>query len=733
MHTLDGSTNQRKRNLHSFVSYNVLCQTFVHEVSKMVKKKDSDKNIVNVEDGKNDAVENGDKPPNFADPPGFVDTITDEELLGDLLENKPKELEGVDSLVVVDGVPQVGPDRLEKLQIVIRKFFSKSGFINDYFPEENGTTKRYIFLEFPTPALAAEAVRQYNNSKFDKNHMLMLNLFTDFQKYSEIPDEWEPPEPQPYKDQGNMHYYLLEPDAFDQYAIICGIGASVQIWMNSNPEPTLVEERPRWTETYVKWSPLGTYLATFHKKGVALWGGPKFEQIMRFTHSGVQFIDFSPCEKYLVTYSPMSEHTSDPKRLIIWDIRTGHEKRSFGTDQPSVWPIFRWSPDDKYFARISVDVLSVYETPSFGLLNKKSFKIPGIRDFSWSPTDNIIAYWVAEKMDVPAKVTLLDIPSRNEIRAKNLFNVADCKIHWQKSGDFLCVKVDRYVKVKKEKNEYKYSGVYCNFEIFHMREKQIPVDSVEIKEAIHAFAWEPVGSKFAIIHGDVPNTCVSFYGVKIGHPPALLKRFEKREANYLFWAPCGQFIVMAGIRANGGVLDFVDSADFVIMNSNEHFGISDVEWDPTGRYVVTGNSIWKSKVDNGFVLYSFQGKCIKRNNVEGFCQLLWRPRPPSLLSAKQQKEIKKSLKKYSVQFESKDRMRMTKASKELVEKRCRLMKEFEDYRQKRIEQYDAQKSRRLELRDHVDTDELVSDTVNVEEKSIEFLIKEEVTVVAMEE
>jgi uncharacterized protein with WD repeat len=59
-------------------------------------------------------------------------------------------------------------------------------------------------------------------------------------------------------------------------------------------------------------------------------------------------------------------------------------------------------------------------------------------------------------------------------------------------------------------------GMYYNFEIFHMREKQIPVDSVEIKEQIHAFAWEPVGSKFAIIHGEGANVSVSFYGVKSG-------------------------------------------------------------------------------------------------------------------------------------------------------------------------------------------------------------------------
>merc|ERR1712029_268675 len=96
---------------------------------------------------------------------------------------------------------------------------------------------------------------------------------------------------------------------------------------------------------------------------------------------------------------------------------------------------------------------------------------------------------------------------------KNLFNVADCKMHWQRTGDYLCVKVDRYSKLRKEKEEVKYAGLYFNFEVFHMREKQIPVDSVEIKENVEAFSWEPIGSKFAIIHGETQNMSVSFYSV----------------------------------------------------------------------------------------------------------------------------------------------------------------------------------------------------------------------------
>jgi len=60
------------------------------------------------------------------------------------------------------------------------------------------------------------------------------------------------------------------------------------------------------------------------------------------------------------------------------------------------------------------------------------------------------------------------IDSRNEIRNKNLFNVADCKIFWQKSGDYLCVKVDRFAK-RKEKTEQKYTVSYSNIINFEFK------------------------------------------------------------------------------------------------------------------------------------------------------------------------------------------------------------------------------------------------------------------------
>ena len=95
----------------------------------------------------------------------------------------------------------------------------------------------------------------------------------------------------------------------------------------------------------------------------------------------------------------------------------------------------------------------------------------------------------------------MQMPSRQEIRVRNLFNVVDCKLHWQRNGDYLCVKVDRTPKgtqvhvLKKRADSWDlagknqmvnvfinlFQGVVTNFEIFRMREKQVPVDVVEMK------------------------------------------------------------------------------------------------------------------------------------------------------------------------------------------------------------------------------------------------------------
>ena len=62
-------------------------------------------------------------------------------------------------------------------------------------------------------------------------------------------------------------------------------------------------------------------------------------------------------------------------------------------------------------------------------MEKKGIKIQHISDFEWSPTNNYVSYAVAEHNNVPARVVLMEIPSKNEIRSKVNINIDFLKLY----------------------------------------------------------------------------------------------------------------------------------------------------------------------------------------------------------------------------------------------------------------------------------------------------------------
>merc|ERR1712045_338587 len=99
----------------------------------------------------------------------------------------------------------------------------------------------------------------------------------------------------------------------------------------------------------------------------------------------------------------------------------------------------------------------------------------------------------------------------------------------------------------------------------------------------------------------------------------------------------------------------------------------------------------------------------KRFQLDRFCQFLWRPRPPCFLNVKQIRDIKKNLKKYSVEFDAIDKMKISEISKEKLEQRQQARQKYDEYRKKRLAEFNEQKSARLALRNGIDTDDLQND------------------------
>lgn len=221
-------------------------------------------------------------------------------------------------------------------------------------------------------------------------------------------------------------------------------------------------------------------------------------------------MQFSPNERYIVTGN--GGRGDSPSTVIVHDVLSQTEKRKFtvpitNESGQMEWPHLKWSHDSRFFARQSQDTISIYEMPNCGLLDKKSIKCAGVRGFSWSPKDNCISYWVPEQGEAPARVTLIGIPRRNEIRVKNLYNVQSIEMAWQDQGKYLAVRVDRPIKGKK-------SQCTSSFEIFHVKEKEVPVDTVEVKEAVTRFMWEPKGNRLCALHGEANKISCSLFDVK---------------------------------------------------------------------------------------------------------------------------------------------------------------------------------------------------------------------------
>mmetsp|Transcript_34406 Transcript_34406/g.107948 ORF Transcript_34406/g.107948 Transcript_34406/m.107948 type:complete len:675 (+) Transcript_34406:83-2107(+) len=658
-----------------------------------------------------------------------------EDEVEDDLEEEPQLDTSFKQTIVVDGLPVVPKEKHEKLANVVRKFFSQVGTIVEdglELPVDGaGATLGFAFIQFAANEEAAAAIRKADGYKLDKAHTFVVNSFEDYAKYMAISDQEQPFVPPPYVPRENIHHWLLDDAARDQFVL--RYDQETEIWWNDPHKPDQRAEyvKRNWSEHYVSWSPRGSYLATFHRLGVQLWGGPSWQRQLKINHGGVKLLDFSPCEHYLVTWSPEGDQK---EALIVWDVRTGAKCRAFvGAGEDGVmenWPAFRWSHDDQFFARLGDDCIYVYESSTMKLIKDKndkrsSIKVDGVRQFTWSPTDNIVSLWIPEHLNNPAKVILMELPSRVELRQKNLFQVADLRMTWHDQGHFLCVKVDKHSKSKKTLNSA--------FELFRLRDKGVPIEVQEFSkdQSILAFAWEPKGLRFALVHSDANNasrTDVSLHTMGSRHNGkcSLLKTFERKPCNALFWSPAGNILLLANLKATAGNLEWLDANTCQTIGEAEHFMCSNIEWDPTGRYLMTSVAHWRHQMENGYNLWSSHGRQLDHRRSDKLYQLLWRPRPPSLLPEAKEKEIRKNLRDYSSKYEAEDAKLKTLLKGDELKARREKHRAFEEFLRLKAEEYRASRAQRIELRGGVESDNESAYTLIEEQEEEELSYKEEV-------
>lgn len=619
-----------------------------------------------------------------------------------LLEEEVEARRGMECVLVVDGLPQVPADKAGLLEKVILRIFGALGTVLEFdMPVvAGGNSQGFAFVEMETVEQAEKAMAKVQGKALDKTHKMRIVRFSEFDKFAPVPDEYEPPAE--LMDTGDnifseLQSWLVDPRGADQYVQSHGKITEV-VWNDSSAlggaaegDLEVVRTQEGWTDLWVDkpWSPRGTYLTTIHPQGVQVWGGADMtDLIQRFEHPGVQMIDWSPGERYLVTASPKFKDAKNERCIIIWELRSGEIARGFNFCGP-LWPVFSWSADDKFFGkRTEADKIQVYTTPEMGLLENRSILVQNVQRVAWAPALTgtrrnrpMLAYSTPEVTPDapagakpkggarakkgaaaaapkgaprPANVTLIDLPNKSVVQAKNVARVTNITLHWHPDARFLCAKVHRHSKSGKVR--------FTQLEFFRVQEKGVPVETLEVKDEVLDFAWEPQGNRFSILHTDDFESLnsggnvkphVSFYDLSDGKL-TLLKTEKNQQCNQMIWSPAGTCVVLAGLNQMGGALNFYNADLLESMGQEDHYTSDGVAWDPTGRFVTSVVSSWKHKLECGYNLYAFSGKVLRKVLREGFSQLVWRPRPPTPLSPEQLAEIKQDLPKLMAKYREQD-------------------------------------------------------------------------------
>lgn len=108
-------------------------------------------------------------------------------------------------------------------------------------------------------------------------------------------------------------------------------------------------------------------------------------------------------------------------------------------------------------------------------------------------------------------------------------------------------------------------------------------------------------------------------------------------------------------------------------------------------------------MENGYHLYDFKGELLREEHIDKFKQLLWRPRPSTLLSKDEQKTIRKNLREYSRLFDEEDQIEEDKEKGAIVEKRRRILSEWLAWRKR--EEEDLRTERGGDVKEEDDVEE----------------------------
>lgn len=97
---------------------------------------------------------------------------------------------------------------------------------------------------------------------------------------------------------------------------------------------------PKASDKPMTWSPQGTYLIQIKSDKVIFLGGQQMTPIIVLPQNKVDFVSMSPCEKYVLTWSPKAD-----VGFTVWNFQMVEVIREFDSELNEDSTSYKWSFD----------------------------------------------------------------------------------------------------------------------------------------------------------------------------------------------------------------------------------------------------------------------------------------------------------------------------------------------------------------------------------------------------
>ncbi|KII63464.1 Eukaryotic translation initiation factor 3 subunit B [Thelohanellus kitauei] len=278
-------------------------------------------------------------------------------------------------ILIVENIPTIHKSRLDDLKQRINQILDQAGVtvLNIEYPFDADNSKGFflVFLESENDCLKLK--KYLTNYKFSPSYTLKCFTLADRNALLLRGANNEPVKSYEFEELRGVDDHLL--NYKDTLVVADGRGTC---HVYSVDPQSLVCAMQQYTSSKIQWSPKGTYLVGFEEAGLILSSAIS-GKTMKFAHGGAMSCEFSPCERFMISYAYNDAENNQTMLVNVWDVNYNKTviKRFSCSNQKLA--CFRWSYDGTNLSFLSDESLFIYDLNTNQLLGGRPLKIPGIQ------------------------------------------------------------------------------------------------------------------------------------------------------------------------------------------------------------------------------------------------------------------------------------------------------------------------------------------------------------------